>query len=231
MFQALIDQAYDMIQRLYACAEKGRNEVALAVTIRYSEYEAWETAAYGILKTVFGPDAAEVARWRSLADRRAMLLGEARRSDVKRGEFFGLIDYFNLAIGALREYDAIYQHERSSAALAAQQAAEPPADLVPVPAHERLQQPAHEDEAEESQDEFDEPEVVRRVAEDRWDVIISLNNHSYEWLVEMAAAREPARTADGDAVARLASAIIERVVAQQMQRSREHGAPAHPQTR
>src|SRR5215216_2849011 len=97
MFQALIDQAYDMVQRLYACAEKGRNDVPLAVTIRYSEYEAWDTAAYGILSTVFGPDAAEISRWRSLADRRATLLGEARRSDVKRGEFFGLIDYFNLA--------------------------------------------------------------------------------------------------------------------------------------
>jgi hypothetical protein len=230
MFQALIDQAYDMIQRLYACAEKGRNEVPLAVTIRYSEYEAWETTAYGILKTVFGPDAAEISRWRSLADRRAMLLGEARRSDVKRGEFFGLIDYFNLAIGVLREYDAVYQHERSSAALAAHQAGEPPSDLAPIPAHERLQQPTAEEQIEESQDQFDEPEVVRRAAEDRWDVIVGLNNDVYNWLHEMAAAREPTKTADGAAVARLAAAIIERVAAQ-MQRSREHGAPEHPQAR
>src|SRR6266508_4381965 len=119
MFQALIDQAHAMIQRLYACAEKGRNDVPLAVTIRYSEYEAWETTAYGIVRTVFGPDNAEVSRWRALADRRAMLLGEARRSDVKRGEFFGLIDYFNLAIGVLREYDAAYQCELNSTNLPA----------------------------------------------------------------------------------------------------------------
>jgi hypothetical protein len=230
MFQALIDQANDMIQRLYACAEKGQNDVPLDVTIRYSEYEAWETAAYGMLRTVFGPDAAEISRWRSLADRRATLLGEARRSDVKRGEFFGLIDYFNLAIGVLREYDAAYDHERSSAALPAQQATETPTDLATTPAREQLQQPASQVQPDESQDQFGEPEVVRRVAKDRWDMIISLSNHSYDWLVEMAAAREPTKTADSAAVARFAAAVIERI-ATQMQRSREHGAPERPQAR
>jgi len=228
MFQALIDQANDMIQRLYACAEKGRNDVPLAVTIRYSEYEAWDTAAYGILRSVFGPDAAEISRWRSLSDRRASLLGEARRSDVKRGEFFGLIDYFNLAIGLLREYDAAYQLERNSTNLAAGQAAEPTTELAPMPAHEQLRQPASQEPPDESHDEFDEPELVRRVAEDRWDMIIALNNRSYDWLVEMAAAREPTKIADSAAVARFAAAIIERV-ATQMQRSREHGAPERPQ--
>jgi hypothetical protein len=230
MFQALIDQAHDMIQRLYTCAEKGRNDVPLAITIRYSEYEAWETAAYGIVSTVFGRDAAEVSRWRSLADRRAMLLGEARRNDVKRGEFFGLIDYFNLAIGTLREYDAAYQHQRSSANVEAQQTAETPADLARMPANEQLQQPASQDQFDESEEQFEEPEVLRRVAEDRWDVIISLSNASYDWLVEMAAAREPSKTADSPAVARFAAAIIERV-ATQMQRSRERGAPERPQAR
>lgn len=225
MFQALIDQAYDMIQRLYACAEKGRNEVPLAVTIRYSEYEAWETAAYGILGTAFGLDAPEISRWRSLAERRSALLGEARRSDVKRGEFFGLIDYFNLAIGALREYDAAYEHERSSAALAVQPNSATSTELAPIPAHERLHQPTAEEQFEESQEQFGEPEVVRRAAEDRWDVIVALNDGVYSWLHEMAAAREPTKTADGAAVARLAAVIIERVAAQ-TQRSREHGAPA-----
>lgn len=223
MFQVLIGQAQDMIQRLYACAEKGRNDVPLAVTIRYSEYEAWETAAYGIVSTVFGPDTAEVSRWRTLADRRAMLLGEARRSDVKRGEFFGLIDYFNLAIGVLREYDAAYQYELSSANLAAREPTDTPADLAPMPAHEQLQQPAN-------QDEFEEPELVRRVDEDRWEVVISVDKNSYDWLVEMAAAREPAKTADGAAVARLAATIIERV-ATQTQRSRERGGSERPQAR
>jgi hypothetical protein len=230
MFQALIDQAHDMIQRLYACAEKGRNDVPLSVTIRYSEYEAWETAAYGIVSTVFGRDAAEVSRWRSLADRRAMLLGEARRSDMKRGEFFGLIDYFNLAIGVLREYDAAYQHERNSANAVDQQTTDTPADLAPMPAREQLQQPASQDQFEESEEQFDKPELVRRVAEDRWDMIISLSNTSYNWLVEMAAAREPTKTADSAAVARFAAAVIERV-ATQLQRSREHGAPERPQAR
>src|SRR6266511_1175791 len=178
MFQALIDQAHAMIQRLYACAEKGRNDVPLA-------------------------------------DRRAMLLGEARRSDVKRGEFFGLIDYFNLAIGVLREYDAAYQCELNSTNLPAREPTDAPADLAPMPAHEQLQQPA-------SQDQFDEPEVVRRVDQDRWEVVISVDNNSYDWLFEMAAVREPTKTADGAAVARLAATIIERVAAQ-TQRSRERG--------
>jgi hypothetical protein len=213
-----------MIERLYACAEKGRNDVPLAVTIRYSEYEAWETAAYGILGTVFGPDAPEISRWRSLAERRATLLGEARRSDVKRGEFFGLIDYFNLAVGALREFDAAYEYERSTAAPAAQQSPQTSTELAPMPAHSRLQQPLAEERFGESQDEAEEPAVVRRVAEDRWDVIVPLSDGVYNWLHEMAAAREPARTADGAAVARLAAAIIERVAAQ-TQRSRDHGAP------
>jgi len=223
MFQALIDQAHAMIQRLYACAEKGRNDVPLAVTIRYSEYEAWETTAYGIVRTVFGPDTAEVSRWRALADRRAMLLGEARRSDVKRGEFFGLIDYFNLAIGVLRQYDAAYQCELNSTNLPAREPTDAPADLAPMPAHEQLQQPA-------SQDQFDEPEVVRRVDQDRWEVVISVDNNSYDWLFEMAAVREPTKTADGAAVARLAATIIERV-ATQTRRSRERGASERPQAR
>src|SRR5436190_521183 len=51
-------------------------------------------------------------RWRALAERRGGLVGDARRRDIKRGDYFGLIDYFNLAIGALLEFEASYQHKR-----------------------------------------------------------------------------------------------------------------------
>lgn len=227
MFQALIDQAYDMIQRLYTCAEKGRNEVPLAVAIRYSEYEAWETTAYGIISTVFGPDSTEVGRWRALSERRSMLLVEARRNDLKRGEFFGLIDYFNLAAGVLREYEAAYQHDKIAAQASASNMADTPAstpsdtptDLAPLHAQEPPRQPASADQVDQA--EIDEPDVARRVAADRWDVIISLNDEVYTWLADMAATREPTST-DGSAVARLAATIIERVVTQ-TQRSRARG--------
>ena len=223
MFQALIDQAHDMVNRLYACAEKGRTEVPLAVAIRYSEFEAWETTAFGIINTVFGSESTEVARWRALAERRSMLLVEARRSDLKRGEFFGLIDYFNLAAGVLREYEAAYQHDMIAAP------ASPPVetvttvavngttDLASVPAPE----PTFH--ASNSHDrEFREPPVVRQVADDQWNVIVSVNDDVYTWLSEMAALRDRTSSADGSAVARLATTIIERV-AMQTQRSRARG--------
>ena len=226
MFQALIDQAHDMIQRLYACAEKGRSEVPLGVAIRYSEFEAWETTASGIINTVFGAGSGEVARWRALTERRTVLLVEARRSDLKRGEFFGLIDYFNLAAGVLREYEAFYQHDQAAAQATASAPAETPAsapangsaDLAPLHTYEPSIRPASS--APASVAEPDPPPIARRVGDDQWDVTISMSNQMYTWLSNMAALRD--RTAaDGSAVARLVTTIIERVVSQ-TQRSRTH---------
>lgn len=225
MFQALIDQAHNMVNRLYACAEKGRGEVPLAVAIRYSEFEAWETTAFGIINTVFGSESTEVARWRALTERRTMLLVEARRSDLKRGEFFGLIDYFNLAAGVLREYEALYQHVLSAATspegppveTVTTVAMNGTTDLASVPAPEPVRH------ASNSHDrEFQEPPVVRRVADNQWNVIVAVNNEVYTWLSDMAALRDRTSSADGDAIARLATTIIERV-AMQTQRSRASG--------
>ena len=225
MFQALIDQAHDMIERLYACAEKGRSEVPLAVAIRYSEFEAWETTAFGIINTIFGPDSAEVARWRALTDRRSMLLVEARRNDLKRGEFFGLIDYFNLAAGVLREYEAVYQHDKAAQASASTAAdtqtsvsSNGSANLAPLHTQELPHQPVHANPSA-AQEKIAEPPIARRVAANQWDVVVSVNNDVYSWLSDMAALRDRATPTDGSAVARLMTTIIERVVLQ-TQRSR-----------
>lgn len=202
MFQALIDQAQELIQRLYACAEKGRNDVPLAVTIRYSEYEAWDTSARGIIGVAFGADTAEMLRWRALAERRAALLGEARRNDVKRGEFLGLIDYFQLAIGMLREFDAAYQHDMSMTSMASQAAVE----VQTVNGAQQFGAPI-------SQHHAQEPHLAAPAA-DPWQITLTLNEEIYNWLADSAAAREQKRTAGHADVVRLATAIIERVAAQ-----------------
>ena len=207
MFQAIIDQANDLIQRLYTCAEKGRNDVPLGVAPRYSEYEAWGTAAHRLVVLAFGEDTSELARWVALGERRASLLGEARRADVKRGEFFGLIDYFNLAIGLLHEFEATYQHDMAMANTPAQNGAEP---AEPSHANGYAQLPL-------AQARMPEPPAAP--PPDPWSITIALNEGLYRWLAEMAAAREQMPTVDNAAVARLATTIIERV-ATQTQRSR-----------
>jgi hypothetical protein len=50
MFQPLIDQGRDMIRRLYASAEQGRDAAPEASKIRPSELEAWDSAARGIIR-------------------------------------------------------------------------------------------------------------------------------------------------------------------------------------
>lgn len=208
MFQALIDQAQELIQRLYACAEKGRNEVALAVTIRYSEYEAWDTMARGIIGVAFGDDTTEMLRWRALAERRAALLGDARRNDVKRGEFLGLIDYFNLAIGMLHEFDATYQHDMSMTSLASQ----PAVEVQTVNGAQQSAPLARQAYAQEPH--------LSAPADDPWQVTLTLDEEIYNWLADSAAAREQKRTAAHADVVRLATAIIERVAAQTQRAAR-----------
>src|SRR6185295_10954650 len=96
-----------------------------AVKLRLSELEAWETATQAIVHFAFGADTAEAARWHALAQRRAALVGEAVRKDMKRGEYFGLIDYFHLAIGVLTEFEAKYRHQLDAAAVISRRTPEP----------------------------------------------------------------------------------------------------------
>src|SRR5215212_3534797 len=120
MFQSLIEQARSIIQRLHASAELGLDKVPELTKVRPSELEAWDTAAHAIVVLLFGANSAAWLRWRALAERRGLLVGDARRRDVKRGDYFGLIDYFHLAIGVLLEFDASYQHRRAALAPTAQ---------------------------------------------------------------------------------------------------------------
>jgi hypothetical protein len=197
MFQPLIDQGRDMIRRLYASAEQGRDAAPEASKIRPSELEAWDSAARGIIRTLFGADAAELAWWQALAERRAALVGEAMRKDIKRGEYLGLIDFFHLAIGVLLEFEAKYQHR-----LAAPNAAPAP---VAAALADQLAPPAQAPAAR---------------AANGWELTIELTGDTYHWLADAAAAREPADDEDEDAAARLAATIIERVAANSRHKQR-----------
>jgi hypothetical protein len=214
MFQAMIEQAHGLIERLYACAEKGRNDVPLAVSIRYSEYEAWGTAAHRLVTLAFGQDTDELARWVALGERRATLLGEARRADVKRGEFFGLIDYFNLAIGMLHEFEATYQHDLAMAS-AAPPAAEAPAEYATPNGHEQAPQPLAVVSAPPPA-----PAAAPDPPPDPWSVTVALNERLYGWLAELAALRDQTPTADKAAIARLITTILERVATQTQRQPR-----------
>src|SRR5205823_2759240 len=114
MFESLIEQAHSIIQRLHTSAEQGVDKVPEATKVRPSELEAWDTTAHAIVALLFGANSAAWVRWRALAERRGGLVGDARRRDIKRGDYFGLIDYFQLAIGALLEFEASYQHRRAA---------------------------------------------------------------------------------------------------------------------
>jgi hypothetical protein len=199
MFQALIEQARDMIQRLHASAEQGRDTVPEALKVRYSELEAWDAATQGILHIVFGADTPELSGWQALIERRGALVGEAMRKDIKRGEYFGLIDYFHLAIGLLLEFEAKYQHQLASPYAASLRTA--------VGLAEQL-------------GSYDQPQVAS-AADDRWELTISVTRETYHWLNQVVASREPARINQGNAAARLAATIIERVASNTRQRKRQ----------
>ena len=205
MFQSLIEQAHSIIQRLYASAEQAADTVPDATKVRPSELEAWDTAAHAIVALLFGANSAAWVRWRALAERRGGLVGDARRRDIKRGDYFGLIDYFNLAIGALLEFEASYQHKRPapngtqpSAALAL-----PPGQPEQAPLSSPVTQPPAAPPPE--------PPPLVRTTDDGWDLMLSLSDEAYEWLRGVVAAREPARTGDSAAIVELAATIIERV--------------------
>jgi hypothetical protein len=240
MFQSLIDQARDMIRRLHACAEQGRDAVPEAMKIRLSELEAWENATQGILNLAFGMKTIEMSRWHALAARRAALVGEARRKDIKRGEYFGLIDYFHLATGLLLEFDAAYQRKLAATAPAAQEAmgsigngpppgpqaplattaqasaavAQAPIATAPQPVPPVPQAPVAT--AQQATPEPPSAEVHPESAwqtDDQWELTVVVNKDTYEWLYDIVAARDPARAGDADAIVEFAATIIERVAA------------------
>jgi hypothetical protein len=226
MFQSLIDQARDMIRRLHACAEQGRDAVPEAMKIRLSELEAWENATQGILNLAFGMKTIEMSRWHALAARRAALVGEAMRKDIKRGEYFGLIDYFHLATGLLLEFDAAYQRKLAATAPAAQEAmgaignGPPPGPQAPlattaqasaaVPPQAPVVTAQQATPVPPSADVH--PEAAWQT-DDQWELTVVVSKDTYEWLYDIVAARDPARAGDADAIVEFAATIIERVAA------------------
>jgi hypothetical protein len=198
MFESLIEQAHSLIQRLHVSAELGLEKVPEATKVRPSELEAWDVATHGIVAMLFGANSAAWLRWRALAERRGVLIGEAGRRDIKRGDYFGLIDYFHLAIGALLEFEAGYQHRRAAPAPTTANPsttlALPPAQPVPAPPSPP---PA--------------PLPLVRTTDDGWELTLALSDEAYDWLRAVVASREPARTGDSAAIVELAATIIERV--------------------
>jgi hypothetical protein len=214
MFQSLIEQAHSIIQRLHASAEHGLEKVPEATKVRPSELEAWDAAAHAIVALLFGANSAAWSRWRALAERRGALVGEARRRDIKRGDYFGLIDYFHLAIGALLEFEASYQHKRTSPA---------PAEASPSTA--LALQPAQPEQAPLSQPAVQqppEPLPAVRATDDGWELTLGLTDDAYDWLRSVVATRDPARAGDSAAIVELASTIIERVARNTQRETRGH---------
>ncbi len=211
MFQSLIEQAHTIIQRLYASAEQAADTVPDAIKVRPSELEAWDTAAHAIVALLFGANSTTWVRWRALAERRGGLVGDARRRDIKRGDYFGLIDYFNLAIGALLEFEASYQHKRptSNGVQPSATLALPPGQPELVPLSPPVNQPVNQRQPEPTPPPAPPPLV--RTTDDGWELTLSLSDEAYEWLRGVVAAREPARTGDSAAIVELAATIIERV--------------------
>jgi hypothetical protein len=189
MFEALIEQARDMIQRLHASAEQGRDAVPELVKVRYSELEAWDAATQGIVTIVFGADTAELPVWQALIERRGALVGEAMQKDIKRGEYFGLIDYFHLAIGLLLEFEAKYQYQLASPYLDSLRAAAGLTDQLAPLDQAHLASPA----------------------DDRRELTIWVSRETYHWLNQVAVSRELGRANQGNAAEQLAATIIERV--------------------
>ena len=212
MFQPLIDDARNMIARLHQSAEKGRDHVPSSVMMRYSEFQSWENAVQAVARLVFGEESPALERWHLLVNRRDALVTEAMRKDVKRGEYFGMVDYFHLAIGVLREFEAMYQYQ-----LATYERGPEPAPTVTTVngASNGAGYAASPGASPELPLNRAEPrQRVAHPGENQWDVLITVNDHAYDWLSDVAAARDPGGLIAPEAVARLAATIIERVAAQ-----------------
>lgn len=209
MFESLIEQAHSIVQRLHTSAELGLDKVPEATKVRPSELEAWDVATHGVVALLFGANSAAWTRWRALAERRGVLIGEAGRRDIKRGDFFGLIDYFHLAVGAMLEFEASYQHRRAAPAQAAPSSttlALPAAQPAPAPPSPPASPPPPAVPPPPPA-----PLPLVRTTDDGWELTVSVTDEAYEWLRGVVASREPARTGDSTAIVELAATIIERV--------------------
>lgn len=207
MFEALIEQARSIIQRLHTSAELGVDKVPEPTKVRPSELEAWDAAAHAIVALLFGANSAAWLRWRALAERRGALVGEARRRDIKRGDYYGLIDYFHLAIGALLEFEASYQQRRSAPA----PAEVPSGALALRPGQPEPASSPHNGQQHAAPPAAAAPAPLVRATDDGWELTLDLSDEAYEWLRAVVASRDPARTGDSTAIVELAATIIERV--------------------
>jgi hypothetical protein len=185
--------------------------------VRFSELEAWDAASHAIVELIFGADSPEARRWRGLTERRAGLAGEAMRKDIKRGEYFGLIDYFHLAIGALLEFEAAYRHRQAAepaiprtAGALVDQSPTPVQEPPPTPVQEPPPAPAPEPPPASAPTNGLAP--AARAINGGWELTIAVSGATYRWLAGVATAREPEES-DEDAAARLAATIVERVAA------------------
>jgi hypothetical protein len=210
MFESLIEQAHSIIQRLHESAELGLDKVPEATKVRPSELEAWDVATHGVVALLFGANSAAWTRWRGLAERRGVLIGEAGRRDIKRGDFFGLIDYFHLAIGVMLEFEASYQHRRAGPVAAATPSttlALPAAQPAPAPPTQPVSPPP----PPAAPPPPPAPLPLVRTTDDGWELTVVLTDEAYDWLRAVVTTRDPARTGDGAAIVELAATIIERV--------------------
>lgn len=103
------------------------------------EFEAWGTAAQGIIGALFGAKSPALARWLALGERQSQLnqRGGAQRRQARR-VLFGLIDYFHLAIGLMTEFEVAYragapQPPGATRQFADRSGASTPAAAEPVP--------------------------------------------------------------------------------------------------
>ncbi|KPV54112.1 hypothetical protein SE17_05700 [Kouleothrix aurantiaca] len=213
MFQPLIEDARNMIARLHQSAEKGRDHVPSSVMMRYSEFQSWENAVQAVARLVFGEESPALERWHMLVNRRDALVTEAMRKDVKRGEFFGMIDYFHLAIGVLREFEAAYQHQLT----VYERGPEPSPTVTTVNGtHNGASHTAtnHAPSPELPLNRAEPRQRVARLGANEWEVLITVNDHAYDWLSDVVAARDASGLIAPEAIAHLAATIIERVAAQ-----------------
>ena len=208
MFEALIEQARSIIQRLHTSAELGLDKVPEPTKVRPTELEAWDAAAHAVVALLFGANSAAWLRWRALAERRGALVGDARRRDIKRGDYYGLIDYFHLAIGALLEFEASYQHRRSSPAPAEPS---PSGALALRPGQTEPPSSPSNGQQHAGPPSVEVPPPLVRATDDGWELALALTDEAYEWLRAVVASRDPARIGDSAAIVELAATIIERV--------------------
>ena len=202
MFQSLIEQAHSIIQRLHASAELGVDTSSRGIqeygqaSLKRGTPPRMRSLPCCLARTQ--PPGCAGARWPSDV---ACWSARPGRRDIKRGDYYGLIDYFHLAIGALREFEASYQHRRAAPGGGSHSQHHTGAAAGAAPHLSPPVSPASRP----------EPVSLVRTTDDGWELTLALSDEAYDWLRGVVAAREPARTGDSAAIVELAATIIERV--------------------